>query len=309
MHASRFVSLLALAFSLTLAASCTTRGRLDIPDTGLGTDSDAGMNTGHDGGTIMGTDGGGTCLRGSCYTVYAHSTTVLYSVDLTTNSIHHIGRFQPTGTPDTMTDLAVAGDGTIYVVSKTAIYTADPNTGLATMRASLSVCGTDTVAASLGSDGYLYTGDYMTGALCAWDISGTTPRQVHMVTLSGGYALAGDIVVVSDGTMFGTVYRIGDASGTGTQASNILASINPTTGAVTTIGTGTGYPNLFGVAYQNGQVFGFTHESSGSFAGVVVTIDRTTGVGTPFGSPFMDSGHTIAFAGAGVNVNVPIIPM
>lgn len=291
---------------LGASAGCTTRSR-DVGDSGNGLGTDTDGLPGHDSGNQFNVDTGTSCTNGSCYTLYAHSNHTLYSVDLAGRTLTTVGRFNAphVGTSeDTMTDLAVAPDGTIYVVSHTTLYTASATNGQVTRVETLASCGTENVALSFGPDGTLYAGDF-SGAFCHIDVHMTPPMVTRHLTLSGGYALSGDIVVVGDGTMFGTVYRIGDASGTASQANNILARINPADGTVTPLGA-TGFPNLFGTAYQNGQVFGFTHDGSGD----VVTIDRMTGVGTRFGT-FMDATtHTgISFAGAGVNANVPIAPM
>ena len=112
-------------------------------------------------------------------------------------------------------------------------------------------------------------------------------------------ALAGDMVGVGDGTVFGTAYKPEHAA---TQNNNSLVKVDVTTGAVTMIGA-SGFPKLFGVSFANNQVFGFTHDGTGR----VVTIDTTTGVGTMFGT-FMDpmTSKGISFAGAGVNSLVVI---
>ena len=299
----RVIVWLVSALALSGGSGCTSRPHsgLPVPDAGPEpTDAFAARDAPLQRVDANFPDTGPSCTNGSCYTVYAHSDHVLYAVDLTNHMLTTVGPFQPTGTQDTMTDLAVRADGTIYTVSHTTLYTADPSDGHVTRVASLGSCGTETVALSFGPDGTLYAGDYQ-GAFCHIDVSTSPPRVTQTLMLSGGYALSGDLVVVADGTMYGTVYRLGDPSTGGTQTNNLLAQINPSTAAVTVLGS-TGYPKLFGVAYQLGEVFGFTHDGSGD----VVTIDHTSGVGTLFGT-FMDptTGHGISFAGAGVNVNVP----
>ena len=234
------------------------------------------------------------------YTVYAHSDFTLYSINLQTKTLTTVGGFNapPAGSgtgSDVITDLAVAPNNTIYVVSETAIYTADPNDGHVTKVGSTSACGTKTVALTTTPDGKIWAGDYG-GKICQIDISGATPVVKPPVTMSGGLALSGDMVAVDDGTVFGTAYKLSDASGKGTQLSNLLVTVDVNTGNTTVIGTGTGYPKLFGASYAGGQVFGFTHDKTGH----VVTIDRTTGAGTVYAT-FSDAAGPISFAGAGVN--------
>jgi hypothetical protein len=257
-------------------------------------DTDAGGSGGGGGG------GGGGSGSGGSYIVYAHSDTVLYSIDLANKSLVTVGPFNSPN-HESMTDLAVAPDGTIYVISETYLYTANPSTGQLTQIGPLSACGTRTVALTTTMNGQIWAGDF-NGALCQIDISVSPPTIGAPVTMGSGMALTGDFVGVDDGTIFGTAYKIGDKSGSGTQANNVLVKVDLPSGAVTPIGS-TGYPELFGVAFQQGQVFGFTHDGTGH----VITIDTTTGVGTPYGT-FTDpsTNKGISFAGAGVNALVSI---
>jgi hypothetical protein len=261
---------------------------------GAGVDA-AGTGSGDSGG---GNGGGGGSGDTTSYLVYAHSDTILYTIDLATQNLVTIGDFNappPSGgnSPDVITDLAVAPSGTIYVISNTSLYTADPTDAHVTRVGSLANCGQKGVALTTTSDGRLWMGDFM-GSICEIDISQTPPVVRAPVTMSGGMALAGDMVGIGDGTVFGTAYQLNQSS---TQNDNLLVTIDVATGAVATVGP-SGYPKLFGASFQENKVFAFTHDGTGR----VVTIDPTTGVGTMFGT-FMDpsTSHGISFAGAGVN--------
>ncbi len=203
---------------------------------------------------------------------------------------------------DVMTDLAVAPDGTIWVVSETALYTASSTDGHVTAKGSLAACGSRGVALTFTPDGKLYEGDFK-GAICEIDITGATPVVKPAVMLSDDMALSGDMVAIGNGTVYGTLYKLSDASGKGTQLSNVLGTIDVTTGAVTQIGA-TGYPKLFGTSFAHGKVIGFTHDGTGH----VVELDPTTGSGAPFAT-FNDptTNLPISFAGAGVNALVTVI--
>ena len=281
---------------------------------GGGSGGSGGHTTGGSGGTTgTGGSGGGTGGSGgqqgcgelqACYTVYAHADHVLYHIDLVSKQLVTIGPFnapQVNGSEDVITDLAVSPDDKIYVNSKTSLYTADRNDGHVTLVGPLTSCGTQTVAMTFAANGKLYAADFM-GAFCEIDIAQNPPAVRQVGTLGQGLALAGDLVAVSDGTMYGTAYRLSDASNAGTQVNNILVKIDPTTGTVTQQMGMTGFPKLFGVAYDQGQVFGFTHDGSGK----VVTINPSTGQGTLYAT-FNDpmTGMGIRFAGAGVNSMVP----
>ena len=273
-----------LALALELAAGCGAS-----PRDGNGSGVDAS-------GTHL--DGTGSSGSNSAsYPIYAHSDTVLYTIDLGTKALVTIGNFNAPAS-DVITDLAVAPNNTIYVISATALYTASASDGHVTKLGSLSACGSRGVALTTTANGDLWMGDFK-GKLCKIDISGATPVVGAAVTMSGGMALAGDFVGIGDGTIFGTAYNLSDAS---TQNNNSLVKIDVTTGTVTMIGP-TGFPKLFGTSFQNNVVFGFTHDGTGH----VVTIDRTTGVGTLYAT-FMDPAtHMgISFAGAGVSSLVVI---
>jgi hypothetical protein len=270
---------------------------------GVGGHVDDGGGVGGGGGE----DGGQFGCTGSgngCYTVYAHADHVLYKIDLQNKTLDTVGNFNApmvNGKEDVITDLAVSpADDTIWVISNTNLYTADPNDGHVTLVGPVTSCGTSAVALSFSHDGELYAGDFQ-GAFCRIDPSAKPPTVTPVNMIGSGMALSGDLVAVADGTMYGTAYNKADKSGMGTQVNNVLVKIDPNTGAVAQQIGSTGYGKLFGVAFALGQVFGFTHDGSGD----VITIDPQTGKGSLYKS-FNDpsTGKGISFAGAGVNANV-----
>ena len=265
----------------------------------------AGGGGGAGGGGTGGAGGGGgsgnncsTDPTGCTFTVYAHSNTVLYKIDFSTNTLVTIGSFN---VMDTMTDLAVAPDNTIYTVSKTNLYTASPTDGHATLVSGIQTCGTDNVALSTTPDGKLWVGDGA-GDFCEIDITASPPTVKNIGMLGGTMALSGDLVGVGDGTLFGTAL---DTSNTMTSKNNVLVTIDPSTGKIAKQIGPTGFPQLYGVAYAQGMVFGFTHDGTGR----VITIDPKSGVGTLYNT-FNDptTNKPISFAGAGVNSEVSPIP-
>jgi len=259
---------------------------------------------GSDGSSGSG-DGGGdqTGCEGipNCYSVYAHSDTTLYVIDLMAKTLQTVGKFNAPMN-DSITDLAVAPDGTIYVISETALYTASSTDGHVTLVGSVGACGTKGVALTTLPDGQIWEGDF-SGTLCQIDTSTSPPSLGTPVHMGSGMALSGDLVAIGDGTVYGTAYNTSDGSNQGTQLSNVLVKINMTTGAVTQLGA-TGYPKLFGVSIAENSVIGFTHDQTGH----VVQIDPTTGSASVFAT--FDDPSTqmpISFAGAGVSPMVTII--
>ena len=260
-----------------------------------------------DGPTPSSTDGGQAGCASQpqgCYTVYAHSNTNLYRIDLSTKVLVSVGAFNAPKVvegskmvTDVITDLAVAPDDTIYVISHTRLYTASATDGHVTLVGPITSCGAQAVALTSTTDGKLYTGDFQ-GAFCQIDPTASPPTVTSLGMIGSGLALSGDLVAVDDGTMYGTAYKLSDPAKTGTQLKNLLIKLDPTTGHVLQTLGSTGYPELFGVSFALGKVFGFTHDGSGD----VVTIDPTTGAGTLFNT-FNDptTGKGISFSGAGVN--------
>jgi hypothetical protein len=287
-----------------LLAACGTSGRGYTGGPGGDGNPDLVYVSNADWGDIVPPGGGqqGCGELAGCYTVYAHSNTVLYHIDLPNKMLVTVGPFNAPNN-ENMTDLAVAPDNTIYVVSNTTLYTASPTDGHVTSVAPLGVCGSQSVALTFENDGTLYAADFK-GPFCKIDLT-AHPPTVHQITSSigNGMAIAGDLVAVSDGTMFGTAYKIADGSTGPTALNNLLVKIDPTTGQATQTLGSTGFPKLFGVAFSDGKVFGFTHDGSGR----VVTIDPHTGAGTLYGT-FMDGGKAISFSGAGVNSMVMAPP-
>ncbi|HEX7701330.1 MAG TPA: hypothetical protein VF403_11420, partial [Kofleriaceae bacterium] len=181
-------------------------------------------------GSSHGSDGGGSGSgsNSGSYSVYAHSDTVLYVVDVQSKALNKIGPFNAPlngSSPDVITDLAVAPDNTIYVISNTAIYTADPNDGHVTKLGPLTACGSKGVALTTTPDGKLWEGDFM-GALCQIDVTHTPPVLLAPISMTSNMALSGDFVAVADGTVFGTAYNKSDGTGQGTQNNNLLVKLD-----------------------------------------------------------------------------------
>jgi hypothetical protein len=217
-------------------------------------------------------------------TIYAHTASTLYSVDATTFALTSIGSF---GTSDEMTDLAVTPDNKIYTISKTALYLVDGGTGMATQV--FSGIASSNVALTFQKDGTLLAAD-----------QGGTVRVIdpvsNMVTELGtygsGYDTAGDLVAVSDGTLFGVSTK---APGVSSSAGNVLIKVDTTTAAATTVGP-IGYTGVFGVAYTGGRVIAFTT------SGQIIRIDPTTGAGS-----LVTTATNVTFYGAGTSPLVPIM--
>ncbi len=240
-----------------------------------------------------------------CYTVYAHTDHVLFYFDLVGTKLVEVGAFDapqvPTGgsgtAEDTLTDLAVTPDDRVWLISNVNLYTADVMTGHVTLVGPTTKCGIGNFALASDLTGNLYVGDSK-GAICR--VSPTNPATMTPLgIMGGGLALAGDFVLVSDGTAYATAY---DLTMPLTANDNALVTFAPATpNTVQSIGP-TGHPALFGVAYAAGKVLAFSHDGTGN----IITIDRMSGSGTLLTSAMDPTTNAPAvFAGAGTNPLVP----
>lgn len=214
--------------------------------------------------------------------MYAHSRDTLYTIDPDTLTLSRVGTFE---NGDDITDLAVTPDGTIYAISKTKLYRVDPVTGRATALA--DVPGLTNVGMTFLPDGRLLATDKAGGVRTIDPASGAV---TEVGSFGGGYATAGDLVAVADGTMF----AISDEGPVGDEfTNNWLLRVDTTTGAASPVGQ-IGYGRVFGAAFSNGRVYAFTE------AGLLVEINPQTGAGTSVRD------YPVEFWGAGVTPLVRI---
>jgi len=216
-------------------------------------------------------------------TIYAHEAQTLYTVDPTTFGLTTVGPF---AAGDDMTDLAITPDGQIYTISRTSLYKVDRQTAKATLL--LSNISTSNVALTFLVDGTLIASDK---AGLVRRIDPTNGMVTELGSYGSGFDTAGDLVVVSDGTMFG-ISSVGPLSMSG--ATNVLLKVNPQTGVATGVGP-IGFVGVFGIAYSNGRVLAFTN------TGQIIRIDPTSGTGT-----LVKTHAGKIFYGAGTSPLVPI---
>lgn len=217
-------------------------------------------------------------------TLWAHSFQALYRVDPETFTVTLVGRFD---VPDSMTDLAVTPDGTIYVVSYDTLYRVHPTSGEATP-----------VAALLGSsnNGLTFLPD---GTLLASDLSGVVKRidpgtgaVTVLGSFGGGLSSSGDLVAV-EGVMYGVSSTNEDGSDASTD--NLLLRVDTETGAATPVGP-IGFGSVWGLAYVSGRVIAFTN------LGEIIEVDPRTGRGTLLAT------KDVPFWGAGMSPLTPANP-
>ncbi|MBK9002021.1 MAG: hypothetical protein IPM35_40365 [Myxococcales bacterium] len=204
--------------------------------------------------------------------VYPHTSSKLFTMDVTSYAITEIGNFKGSGYSGSMTDLAVDQWGVLYGVTFNDLYTCDADTAtcypLATLPQSFNGLtmlppGThhpylDTLVAIANS-----------GAWYKVTLSGSGTAQLTSLGSYGtGYSSSGDAFSIEGVGTYGSVDKTGVAS-------DVIVSVDPLTGKVTgEVGTVTGYSSLYGLAGWQGKVFGF------DASGAVLEIDIKTGATT-----------------------------
>ena len=217
--------------------------------------------------------------------MFVHSDTTLYVVDDQDFDLIHIGLFG-LGEEDLITDLAVTADGSVYAISSDNVFAVAADTGEATLTTEF--------------DGGLNVGMTFldSGELLVAEKDGTVRRvdpETGDVTpvgvFGGGYGTAGDLVAVSDGTMFAVAEDLEGEEGD----SNVLVTIDPASGELDQVIGPIGFADVFGCAYARGKVYAFTK------GGDIIEVDRMTGVGT-----LRRSYSELTFWGAGVSPTVEV---
>lgn len=217
--------------------------------------------------------------------MFVHSDTTLYAVNDQDFDLLYIGDFG-LGEEDLITDLAVTADGSVYAISSDNVFAVDSETGEAELTTEF--------------DGGLNVGMTFleSGELLVAEKDGTVRKvdpQSGDVTPVGkfgeGYGTAGDLVAVSDGTMYAVAQDLEGEPGD----SNVLVTIDPDSGQVDRVIGPIGFPDVFGCAYARGKVYAFTK------GGDIIEIDRMTGEGT-----IKRSYRDVGFWGAGVSPAVEV---
>jgi hypothetical protein len=298
-------------------------------------DGDAGSGGGIGGGSLNGNDGGTQADAGGASFFYVHTSTTLYSMDPNniTAAPVSIGAFDCIGgggsNASSMTDIAVAKDGSLYGVSEKAAYPLTitgstvhcaatwplPNTHANFY--GLTVAPEGTVAAQevlIAADdgGNLFQIDATTGNTTQVGTFGTD-------TTSGlAWGLSGDIVFLANSGSpigFATVRTCTSTSSSSCQKTDTLIQIDVTqvkagtqstlkvvSGAVnkgswcTNPASPASFGSMFGIAAYEDKVYGFSNK------GDVVEIHNTDGSGC-----LVNSYTSMAFDGAGVSTVAPVI--
>ncbi len=211
--------------------------------------------------------------------IYGHGPGDVYTVEMTTGGVSTLGWTQMT-----LTDVALAPDGTLYGISFEGLYKVNTRTGdVLSLPAAFPV---PVNALVWSPDGALLAagGDSLLRVELPSGITTTVGR------LGIPYASAGDLEFGADGALYLA------ATGGSTSTTKLL-KVNPSTGSAYVVGD-TGFQGVSGlVRTHDGRLLG------GTETGTFIQIDTSTGKGTAVfstgkmlwglsGAPILDSSDT-----------------
>lgn len=225
-------------------------------------------------------------------TLYAHTSGTLYRLDVA--GFLKVGNFSYDKAPGSMTDIALNKTGTLFGVTFDDVFQCDKATAKCKWLASLpkqfngltfvpagTVDPVDEVLIGVGNDG-------------SWnriDVAGSKATIKQLGYYGGGMTSSGDAFSVEGIGTFATVKK-------GFGGDDFLVSVNPKTGAATSIGN-TGVAGLWGFAWYSGTFYGFSDD------GDVWAIDVKTAKATP--AKFSVPGG-LSWWGAGVSTRANGVP-
>ncbi len=236
---------------------------------------------------------GGTkvCAAGSCVsagTLYAHTSSALYQLDLKTKAFTLVANFTFDKSGGSVTDIALDRSSSLFAVTFGDLFTCKTTNAKCTwlMKLPTSFNGLTFVhkgtiypaqdaLIGVANDGGWYHVDYQA----------TPPKLKKLGSYGSGYTSSGDAFSVLGIGTYATVKK----SGVG---GDVLVRVDPKTGKVLQDLGGIGASNLWGFAWWDGVFYGFASN------GAVWDIDVKTGKGKQL------SGFTIpkaAWWGAGVS--------
>jgi hypothetical protein len=322
-----------LAVGCALVAGCggTSPSGFLMPDGGAesaatgGSDAAASMQTGDASGPGLIGDSGSTSQTGPAI-IYAHTDSELYSMDPNSHAVTDIGPFSVGGgeTP-TITDLAVDGEGDVFVNSETAIYRATlPAGGTGTVTLTLQAqlqTGTKFYALGFTPAGTLESGESLIAGDSAGDLyyipsTGSSVVPQDLGGFGGSWELSGDVVFFTvNGATLGLA-TIRQCSSECDSKNDSLAEIDmaalkqaytsqtPSSALLQQVlGSGTGFGDLFGIGAWGSNVYAFSRAStSGSTPAQLVQV-VSSGTGTSLQT---FANITEGWSGAGVTTKAPV---
>jgi hypothetical protein len=245
--------------------------------------------------------------------VFAHTPRTLYLFEPHSKQLTEIGELGCLAAGDRVLDIALDRTGVMYATTDRHFLSVDPtNADCSSIREaagafpnSLSFVPAGTVDATKEAlVGYAF-GDKFNVA----------DQYVRIDTGSGEISVLGElnpedapVRYKSSGDMIALIqdnsraYLTVKLEAAGPEATDYVAEVNPTTGAIVRILGSTGQSNLFGLGYWAGKGYGFTDK------GQILQIDMTDGSSVLVSTLLSGDGGAVPWYGAGVTTQAPVAP-
>ncbi len=233
-------------------------------------------------------------VPGALNTIYAHTSSQLYTMHPSTHEIELVGQFSFDSNSGSVTDVAVDQYNVLYAVTFNNLFVCDPYTAECFHLASLeqSFNGMTLVpAGTVDPNRDIMIGISNAGGWYRIDIVGEAAAELTLLgTYDSGYTSSGDAYSVKGVGTYAAVNKTGESS-------DVIVEVDPTNGTVLSeIGVTTGYTSLYGLAGTADIIFGF------DAGGDIISINPSTGET----NLIVSTSHS--WWGAGVTTGVTSVP-
>lgn len=207
--------------------------------------------------------------------LYAHTKDTLYKLDMDAKAFVLIGKFAFDKKPDSVTDIAIDRNGTLYATTFKDLFTCGLQDAkckwLATIPTSSTFDGTFNGLTFAPKGTVDPNEDALIGIAAdgTWNhvkFNGSSVSMVKLGQYGDGWLSSGDAFSVEGIGTYATLKGKGK--------SDSLAAVDPTTGKLTAVIGETGVSQLFGFAWWAGVFYAFSND------GNVYTLDVATGQAT-----------------------------
>lgn len=224
--------------------------------------------------------------------VYAHSADLLYKLEKGAFSL--VGAFSFDSGAGPVTDIALDDTGHLYAVTFSNLFECDKSTAACTRLGPLSVPfnGLTFVAAGVVGAEPTLIGVSASGTWNRLTVANGTISIETLGSYGDGMMSSGDAFSVVGVGTFATV--VNPSGGT-----DLLARVDPATGAILEIVGDTHSPGILGLAWADDVLYGFAAN------GTVCSLDLKTGAATPI-MDLADNPY-IAWFGAGVSTRAGVV--
>jgi hypothetical protein len=206
----------------------------------------------------------------SVSTVYMHTSTELYSMDVKLYKVTLVGAFDWGGfwSSDEMTDIAIDRWGVLYGISFGSLYVCNPQTAVCKFLGDLPAQfnGLTVIPAGvIEPDDEVLIGVSEDGGWYRLDVVGTQVVSTWLGSYGGNYGSSGDAYSIFGVGTFATV-------NTSMWGDDTVVEVDPATGKVLQeVASLTGYSSTFGLAGWTDRAFAFDE------SGVILIVDTTAG--------------------------------